>query len=175
MFFAQLRPALLHLALLTVITGLVYPLSITLAGGMVFPRQANGDPDLIGRPFDQPRYFWPRPSATLPGPYNLASSSGSNLGPMSLDLKKAIAERRAKLGMDAPVDLVTASGSGLDPHISPEAAYFQARRVAAARGIDEGEVRRMIAQVVEGRQWGFLGEPRVNVVHLNRRLDGQRY
>ena len=167
MFFAQLRPALLHLVLLTVITGLVYPLTITLAGGVVFPREANGDPDLIGKAFDQPRYFWPRPSATSPGPYNLASSSGSNLGPLSPELQKAVAERRA-------VDLLTASGSGLDPHISPAGAYFQAGRVAAARGLAEADVRRLIGEVMEGRQWGFLGEPRVNVVHLNRRLDGQR-
>ena len=174
MFFTQLRPALLHLALLTVITGLVYPLAITLAGGAVFPKQAKGDPDLIGKAFDQPRYFWPRPSATSPGPYNLAASSGSNLGPLSPDLRKAMAERRARLGGDAPVDLLTASGSGLDPHITPAGAYFQAARVAAARGMAEADVRRLIAEVEEGRQWGFLGEPRVNVVHLNRRLDGQR-
>ena len=174
MFFAQLRPALLHLVLLTVITGLVYPLTITLAGGVVFPREANGDPDLIGKAFDQPRYFWSRPSATSPGPYNLAASSGSNLGPLSPELNKAVAERRTRLGGEAPVDLLTASGSGLDPHISPEAAYFQAVRVAAARGLAEAEVQRWMAEGAEGRQWGFLGEPRVNVVHLNRRLDGQR-
>jgi K+-transporting ATPase ATPase C chain len=174
MFFTQLRPALLHLTLLTVITGLVYPLAITLAGGVVFPTQAKGDMDLIGWAFDEPRYFWPRPSATAPGPYNLASSSGSNLGPLSPELQKAVAERRARLAGEAPVDLLTASGSGLDPHISPEAAYFQAGRVAAARGLAEADVRRLIAEVAEGRQWGFLGEPRVNVVHLNRRLDGQR-
>jgi K+-transporting ATPase ATPase C chain len=174
MFFTQLRPALLHLALLTVLTGLVYPLTITVAGGVVFPTQAKGDPDLIGKAFDEPRYFWPRPSATSPGPYNEAASSGSNLGPLSPELKKAMAERRARLGGEAPVDLLTASGSGLDPHISPEAASFQAGRVAAARGLAEADVRRLIAEVAEGRQWGFLGEPRVNVVHLNRRLDGQR-
>ena len=160
MFFTQLRPALLHLALLTVITGLVYPLAITLAGGAVFPKQAKGDPDLIGKAFDQPRYFWPRPSATSPGPYNLAASSGSNLGPLSPDLQKAMAERRERLGGDAPVDLLTASGSGLDPHITPAGAYFQAARVAAARGMAEADVRRLIAEVEEGRQWGFLGEPR---------------
>ena len=136
MFFTQLRPALLHLALLTVITGLVYPLAITLAGGVVFPTQAKGDMDLIGRAFDEPRYFWSRPSATSPGPYNLGASSGSNLGPLSPELQKAVAERLARLGGEAPVDLLTASGSGLDPHISPEAAYFQAGRVAAARGLD---------------------------------------
>ena len=174
MFFAQLRPALIHLVLLTVLTGLAYPLAITLVGGLVFPRQATGDQDLIGRVYDRQQYFWPRPSATSPEPYNLASSSGSNLGPLSPELKKAMAERRTRLGAEAPVDLLTASGSGLDPHISPEGAYFQAKRVAAARGMAEADVRRLIAEVEEGRQWGFLGEPRVNVVHLNRRLDGQR-
>jgi K+-transporting ATPase ATPase C chain len=169
-----LRQTLYHFALLTLITGLLYPLTITALASQLFPKQANGDPALIGRHFDQPHYFWPRPSATSPTPYNAASSSGSNLGPLHPDLKKAIAERRAKYDAQPPIDLLTSSASGLDPHISPEAAYFQAARVANARHLPIAQVTQLITELTEPRQLGFLGEPRVNVLNLNRRLDQQR-
>lgn len=186
---AHLRPAILLTLAMTVLTGLAYPLVVTGLAQLLFPRQANGSliaaggrtvgSSLIGQPFDDLRYFWSRPSATAPFPYNAAASSGSNLGPTNPALAEAVkarieALRAADPGHTAPVpvDLVTASGSGLDPHISPAAALYQAGRVARARGLDESRVRELVERHVEGRQLGFLGEPRVNVLLLNFALDG---
>jgi K+-transporting ATPase ATPase C chain len=188
---SHLRPALVSLALLTLITGVAYPVVVTLIAQTVFPSQANGslivDKDgkvlgsrLIGQPFDDPKYFWGRPSATSPHPYNAAASSGSNQGPTNPALTKAVQERvdalrAADPGNTAPVpvDLVTASASGLDPHISPAAALYQAPRVAKARNLDEAKVRALVAAHTQGRQLGFLGEPAVNVLTLNLALDGK--
>jgi K+-transporting ATPase ATPase C chain len=185
---AQLRPSIVSLEVLTVLTGLVYPLVVTGVAQLLFPHQANGSllvhdghfvgSSLIGQPFDAPQYFWSRPSATAPFPYNATASSGSNLGPTNEALIKAVQARIAALKAGdpdntapIPVDLVTASGSGLDPHISPAAAEYQARRVARARGLDERTVRQLVAQHTQGRQLGVLGEPRVNVLELNLALD----
>jgi K+-transporting ATPase ATPase C chain len=164
------------LVFFTVLTGLVYPLVVLVAGQGAFGHQAQGSlisrggkvigSELIGQSFDQPQYFWPRPSATGPKPYNAEASSGSNLGPLHPDLKKPVA------GM--PRDLWTASGSGLDPHISPEAARYQAGRVAGTRGMSLEAVGRFIAESTEGRQWGVLGEERVNVLKLNLALDQRK-
>jgi K+-transporting ATPase ATPase C chain len=184
----QLRPALVALAALTLITGFLYPLVITGLAQVLFPRQANGSlilidgkpvgSTLIGQPFDAPKYFWSRPSATSPFPYNAAASSGSNLGPTNDALIKAVQARIDALKavdpdnpLPLPVDLVTASGSGLDPHISPASAAYQITRVARVRGVDEGVVRQLVSQHTEGRQLGILGEPRVNVLALNLALD----
>lgn len=184
---AQLRSALMVFFILTILTGVAYPLAVTGIAQLLFPHQANGSliykdgkpigSSLIGQPFDEPKYFWGRPSATAPFPYN-AASSGSNLGPTNPALPEAVKTRVAALkaadpGNDAPVpvDLVTASGSGLDPHISPAAAEYQVRRVARARGKDEAFVRTLIIQHTEERQLGMLGEPRVNVLALNLTLD----
>ena len=186
----QLRPALMALVLLTLITGLLYPLVVTGVAQVLFPRQANGSlmlidgkpvgSSLIGQPFDAPKYFWGRPSSTSPSPYSAAASSGSNLGPTNDALIKAVQVRIDALKtadpdnpLSPPVDLVTASGSGLDPHISPAAAEYQVRRIARVRGFDETVVRRLVAQHTEGRQLGVLGEPRVNVLTLNLALDRQ--
>ena len=186
---SQLKPAVVLLALLSVLTGLVYPLLVTGIAQIVMPAQANGSllvrPDgtlagsaLIGQPFDDPKYFWSRPSATAPVAYNAAASSGSNLGPLNpalVEAAKARADalRTADPGNAAPipVDLVTSSGSGLDPHISPAAARWQAPRVARARGLDASTVEGLVARHTEPRQWGFLGEARVNVLALNLALD----
>ena len=176
------------LAVMTVLTGVAYPLIVTGIAQVAFPRQANGSlifekekiigSRLIGQPFSDPKYFWSRGSATSPMPYNGASSSGSNLGPTNPALKEAV-EGRVKALRDAgapasqqvPADLATASGSGLDPHISPAAAEFQVARIAAARKIPEEKLRELVKQHTEGRQWGILGEPRVNVLPLNLALD----
>jgi K+-transporting ATPase ATPase C chain len=184
----HLRPALVLLIALTVVTGVIYPVVVTVIAQVVFPHQANGSlivrdgkvvgSTLIGQPFDDPQYFWGRPSATSPFPYNAASSSGSNLSPTNPALVKSVHERvdalrAADPGNTAPVpvDLVTASGSGLDPHISPAAALYQVNRVAKARKLDPGVVRDLVERHTEGRQLGFLGEPRVNVLALNLALD----
>jgi K+-transporting ATPase ATPase C chain len=186
-----LRPAIVLLALLTVLTGLVYPLAATGLARVVFPAQANGSlirggagspvlgSALIGQPFSDPRYFWGRPSATTPFPYNAAASSGSNLGPSNPALIAAVQARIAALraadpgnSQPVPVDLVTASASGLDPDISIAAALYQAPRVARLRGLDVGAMRQLVVQHAEDRQFGILGEPRVNVLKLNLALDG---
>jgi potassium-transporting ATPase KdpC subunit len=186
--FAAFRPALVLFVLITLITGLVYPLVVTGIGGAVFSEKATGSlirrdgkvlgSALIGQPFANPAHFWSRASATSPYPYNASSSSGSNLGPSNPALVDAVAARVKALhdaapdsGLAVPVDLVTASASGLDPHISPAAAAYQVDRVARARNLDVQQVRALVAQYTEGRQFGFLGEPRVNVLRLNLALD----
>jgi K+-transporting ATPase ATPase C chain len=187
----HLYPAIVLTLLLTILLGVVYPLVITGLAQALFPRQATGSliveggrivgSSLIGQPFTGRKYFWGRPSATSPQPYNAASSSGSNLAPTNQALVDAVKQRVAALraadpGNTAPVpvDLVTASGSGLDPHISPAAALYQGPRVARVRGLPLATVRRLIARHTEGRQFGILGEPRVNVLELNRDLDRAR-
>ncbi len=185
---SQLRPALLILVVLTLVTGVAYPLLVTSIAQAIFPSQAQGSliikdgkvvgSALIGQPFDAPKYFWSRPSATSPFADNAGSSSGSNLSPTNPDLVKTVrgrvdALRAADPGNTAPVpvDLVTASGSGLDPHISPAAALYQVPRVAKARKLTPEAVRAMVERHMEGRFLGFLGEPRVNVLALNLALD----
>ncbi len=170
------------------VTGIAYPLLVTLVGRALFPSEASGSlirsgetflgSSLIGQPFDDPAYFWGRPSATAPHPYNAAASTGSNLGPSNPALHDAVAARIAALREadpmnqePVPVDLVTASGSGLDPHISPAAAFFQARRVASARGAPEEQVFDLVAAHVEEPTFLVLGEARVNVLRLNLALD----
>jgi K+-transporting ATPase ATPase C chain len=176
------------LVMLTVVTGIAYPLVITGIAQVAFPHAANGSlivvngktlgSELIGQPFDDPKYFWSRPSATSPQPYNGASSSGSNQGPRNPALADAVKDRIKAL-RDAdpgntspvPVDLVTASGSGLDPHISVAAADYQGARVGKARGMAPERVRDLVERATEGRTLGILGEPRVNVLALNLALD----
>jgi K+-transporting ATPase ATPase C chain len=184
----ELRPALLVLLVMTVITGLVYPAVVTLVGRMFFAERAAGSvierngkttgSSLIGQPFTSPKYFWSRPSATGPQPYNGAASSGSNQGPTNPALEAAVRDRIAALRAAdpgntsaVPADLVTASGSGLDPHISPAAAEYQLARVARARGVDAAQVRSLVQLATQGRTLGVLGEPRVNVLELNLALD----
>ena len=192
---AQLRPAFFMLLIFTVITGVLYPLAVTGIAQVVFPRQANGSliviggktygSELIGQQFEAPKYFWGRLSATGDFPYNafnadtLTGSSGSNYGPLNPALRDMVQARIDALKAAdpnntaaIPVDLVTASGSGLDPHISIAAALYQIHRVAQARGLSDEAVRTFVNQYTEGRQFGFLGEPRVNVLELNLALDG---
>src|SRR5262245_34670984 len=183
-----LRSALVVFVLLTVVTGMAYPALVTAIAQGIFPSQANGSiierngkpagSALIGQPFDDPRYFWSRPSATTPFPYNPESSTGSNLGPTNPDQLKAVKERIETIRQahpdqqgPVPADLVAASASGLDPHISPAAAEYQVTRVAKARGKSPDEIHRLVAAHTEGRTVGLLGEPRVNVLRLNLALD----
>jgi len=178
-----LLPALRMLLVLTALTGVVYPAVVTGAAQLLFPDRANGSLDaggslLIGQEFRAPRHFWGRPSATADAPYNAAASTGSNQGPLHPDLHEAVRARIAALRaadpdapLPVPADLVTASASGLDPHISPAAARYQVPRVARARRMGEPEVQAMVDRHTEGRTFGVLGEPRVNVLLLNRALD----
>lgn len=182
------RPALVLFAVLSLVTGLAYPLAVTGLAQVLSPDQANGSlvkakgvvvgSSLIGQPFSQPGHFWSRPSATAPDPYNAAASSGSNLGPSNPALAEAVAARIAALRAAdpgnhsaVPVDLVTASASGLDPHISRAAADYQVNRVARALGLPPQRVQALVAEHTEGTLLGFLGEPRVNVLRLNLALD----
>jgi K+-transporting ATPase ATPase C chain len=193
----EIRPAILILVLLTLITGLAYPLAMTAIAGVLFPRQAEGSlierdgkvvgSALIGQEFKDDKYFHGRPSATtapdpadatktVPAPYNAANSGGSNLGPTSKALNDRVKEDVEKLkadnpGATVPIDLVTTSGSGLDPDISPEAALFQVPRVAKARNVPEDRVHQLVTDNTAGRFAGLLGEPRVNVLALNLALD----
>lgn len=188
---SQLRPAFMSFLLLAIITGLIYPFVVTGVAQVVFPSQANGSliylngqvvgSQLIGQPFEDPKYFWGRLSATGPFPYNAAASSGSNLGPTNKALFEEVQIRIDALHKadpentsSIPVDLVTSSGSGLDPNISPDAAEYQVHRVAQARGIDEGQVRKLIAQFTTPRFLGILGEASVNVLQLNLALDASK-
>lgn len=185
---AQIRPALMTLFILTILTGLVYPLVVTGIAQLIFPARANGSlivhngqtvgSTLIGQQFDDPKYFWGRLSATGKYPYNAAASSGSNLGPTNPALLDEVKARIAALKaadpsntQPIPVDLVTSSGSGLDPNISIAAALYQVPRVAKIRGLSESAVRVLVNRYTQGRQLGFLGEPRVNVLGLNLALD----
>ena len=188
---SQLRPAIVSFLVLTVLTGLLYPLAVTVVAQVAFPSQANGSlimkdgkpigSTLIGQPFDAPQYFWGRLSATAPYPYNAAASSGSNLGPTNKALTDEVQARIDALHAAdptntgaIPVDLVTSSGSGLDPNISPAAAEYQVNRVAKARGMDAAKVEALVAQYTQGRDFGILGEPRVNVLQLNLALDAAK-
>ena len=184
----MIRPVIVSLFVFTILTGVLYPLAVTGIAQLIFPDQANGSllvkdgkpvgSSLIGQPFDDPKYFWGRLSATSPFPYNSVSSSGSNLAETNPDLVKNVQGRLDALkaadpeaGKQVPVDLATASGSGLDPHIGPAAAEFQIKRVAKARALDEAKVRAIVVQNSEGRQLGILGDPTVNVLKLNLALD----
>jgi K+-transporting ATPase ATPase C chain len=183
--FTEVRPAIVILVVLSVLTGLAYPVVITGIAQTVFPHQADGSliehdgkligSELIAQNFDKPEYFWSRPSAAS---YNGGASTGSNLGPTNPALLDAVKNRVEALKAadpentrPVPVDLVTASGSGLDPHLSPAAAEYQVARVAKARGLTPEQVRKFVEEHTEGRQFGFLGEPRVNVLELNMALD----
>lgn len=183
----QLRTSLLMLLTMTLLTGVIYPLAVTGIAQVVFPHQADGSlimdservvgSELIGQRFSDPKYFWGRLSATSPVPYNAAASSGSNYGPLHPDLQSSAENRIAALTADGtpaeavPVDLVTSSGSGLDPHISPAAAEFQVSRVAKARRLTEDQIRTLITAHTQGRQFILIGEPRVHVLPLNLALD----
>ena len=185
---AQIRPALMAILIFTLLTGVIYPLVVTGVAQLVFPRQANGSlitnkgkaagSALIGQQFDDPKYFWGRLSATGPYPYNAAASSGSNIGPTNPALLDEVKARIAALKaadptntLPIPVDLVTSSGSGLDPNISVAAALYQVPRIARIRGLSETVVTALVNQYTQGRTLGFLGEPRVNVLELNLALD----
>jgi K+-transporting ATPase ATPase C chain len=184
----HVKSAFLMLVIWTVVLGIAYPLLVTGIAQTVFPDQANGSllrkddlsagSSLIGQSFTEPKYFWGRPSATAPVPYNAGASSGSNQGPTNPALIEAVSARIKTIReadpsntLPVPVDLVTASASGLDPHISPAAADYQLDRVARARKLEARTVRQLVAQFTEGRQFGVLGEPRVNVLKLNLALD----
>jgi K+-transporting ATPase ATPase C chain len=185
----MLRPALVLLAAFTALTGIVYPTALTGLARAIFPRQAGGSvlpghagvpagSALVGQPFSDPRWFWGRPSATTPVPYEGRASAGSNLGPSNPALHEAVKARIAALreadpgaGAPVPVDLVTASASGLDPHVSPAAALYQAPRVARARGLPPARVRALVERRIERPTLGILGAPRVNVLELNLALD----
>jgi K+-transporting ATPase ATPase C chain len=188
MSLAPVRTAIITLVIFTVITGLLYPLLVTGIAQVVFPEKANGSAvkragktlgsELIGQPFSDPKYFWGRLSATGPFAYNAGASSGSNYGPLNPALLDMVRKRVQDLkaadpqnSQPIPVDLVTASGSGLDPHVSIAAAQYQIPRVAHARGMSEEKIRSLVDQYTEGRQFGFLGEPRVNVLRVNIALD----
>ncbi len=184
-----LKPAAMLLLLFTLLTGAIYPALVTLLSQLIFPEQANGSllkdkagqavgSALIGQTFSDPKYFWSRPSATSPYSYNAGASSGSNLGPTNPALTEAVAARiQALKAADpenqtpVPVDLITASGSGLDPHISLAAADYQLQRIAKVRKISEAKVRDLVTANTEGRHWAVFGEPRVNVLKLNLALD----
>ncbi|MDO8778073.1 MAG: potassium-transporting ATPase subunit KdpC [Burkholderiaceae bacterium] len=187
----QLRPAVISFLLLTLLTGIAYPLLVTGISQVVMPDQANGSlivkegkpvgSTLIGQSFSDPKYFWGRPSATGPVPNNAGASSGSNLGPTNPALMDAVKTRVQALRdadpgnlQTVPVDLVTASASGLDPHISPAAAEYQLARVARVRNLNPDAVHKLVAEHTEGRQFDILGEPRVNVLELNLALDAAR-
>jgi len=187
----QMRSALLLFGLMTFLTGILYPIAVTGLVQALFPRQANGSfikinegktaSELVGQPFSEYRYFWGRPSATAPVAYNGASSSGSNLGPSNPELKAIVQMRiTALLAADhenhspIPVDLVTASGSGLDPHISPASALYQVSRVALARGADKKNIEELVRLHIRDRQFGVFGEPTVHVLRLNMALDAMR-
>jgi K+-transporting ATPase ATPase C chain len=189
MLIQQLRKSFIIMILMTVITGVLYPLAVTGIAQLIFPEKANGSlirrdgkavgSELIGQPFSEPKYFWSRLSATAPFAYNAGASTGSNLGPLNSALldgvKKRIKELKAADPLNTgpiPVDLVTASGSGLDPHISVASAFYQLPRVARNRKVSEEQVRSILNQCTEDRQFGFLGEARVNVLMLNLSLDG---
>lgn len=177
----SLKPALIMFFGLTIVTGLIYPILIFICGQIFFPAQANGSivsidskprgSELLAQKFESQSYFWARPSAA---DYGTVASGASNLGPTSLKLKEQIVERRSRLGSEAPVDLLTSSGSGLDPHISLEAAMFQIERVSKARKLAPENVKSLVERTLEARQWGFLGEARVNVLKLNLALDALR-
>jgi potassium-transporting ATPase KdpC subunit len=184
----QIRTAVLLLTFMTFLTGILYPFAVMGLAQLLFPWQANGSlikitegkqaSELIGQPFSEPRYFWGRPSATTPVAYNGAASMGSNLGPSNPALQEAVKKRIATLlaadrenRLPIPVDLVTASGSGLDPQITPAAALYQVSRVAKARKIDERKVADLVRRHIQGRQFGIFGEPTVHVLHLNMALD----
>jgi len=186
-----LRPALTLLVLLSALTGIVYPVVVSGVARVMFPEQAAGSlivqdgkpvgSALIGQNFTSPKYFWGRPSATGPQPYNASASSGSNQGPLNPALADAVKARAEALKaadpdnkLPVPADLVMASGSGLDPHISPEAARYQLERVARARQLPAAQVQQLVEQHTEGRQWGLFGEPRVHVLRLNLALDALR-
>jgi K+-transporting ATPase ATPase C chain len=189
--FNQFRPAIVMLIVMSVVTGVVYPLLVTGFAKALFSDKANGSlleqdgkavgSALIGQNFADPKHFWSRPSATSPYPNNASSSSGSNQGPLNPALAEAVGARIKAL-RDAdpdntapvPVDLVTASASGLDPHISPAAAAYQVNRIAKARNLDPARVSALVAGATEGRQFGFLGEARVNVLKLNLAIDAVR-
>jgi K+-transporting ATPase ATPase C chain len=188
MLLKHLRISLIATVLFTVLTGLAYPFVVTGVGQLLFPGKANGSlikengrvvgSELIGQPFSDPKYFWGRLSATSPYPYNAGASTGSNMGPLNPALLDAVKKRIADLkAVDStntqpiPVDLVTASGSGLDPQISVAAAQYQINRVAKTRAISIAQVQSVVDKYTEGRQFGFLGEPRVNVLELNLALD----
>ncbi len=187
----MLRNSVMSLLLFTLLTGIIYPLAVTGIAQIIFPHKANGSiimkngkpvgSELIGQQFNDPKYFWGRLSATTPYPYNGGSSTGSNLGPNNQDLMKAVQTRIDSLRAadpanqsKIPVDLVTASASGLDPHISPAAAEYQIRRVATARGLDDARIRDIVAKNTKGRWLGVIGEPVVNVLELSLALDDQK-